>query len=216
MDGVDDTSFNDHAFTRFIDPRSESTDGVSFDLGIDEVTLVFSEQVRDVSETGLSEVLSPSSFYVLETGGAAPPSVTQVCRPDPSLQTWSATLTLSRVITLREWTSIVAVVEDMDDNPIDGSDRVIIGFLPGDVDQDGVVGPFDLLRFRQYANKISTPSGKYGLPGTVMDYIDTNRDGTFHPFDLLRFRQLVNGISPPSTQGWNGVEIDADFPLCCR
>ena len=78
-DGVAGTSFSFHAFNRYIDPRSETSDGSTLDRGISQVTLVFSEQVRDVGASGTAETLSPSSFYVMETGGASPPTVECVC-----------------------------------------------------------------------------------------------------------------------------------------
>ena len=80
--GVAGTPFSEHAFNRFVDARAESSDGVNLDLGIKELTLVFTEQVRDVSASGTEETLSMSSFLVRETGGATPPTIASVCFDD--------------------------------------------------------------------------------------------------------------------------------------
>ncbi len=90
---------------------------------------------------------------------------------------------------LQSWTTIRAIVQNTVGDPIAISgdlgpelnepDRVDIGFLPANVDQNGVVGPFDLLRFRQMVTGIFEPPS-----GTIVDLADTDRDGGVGPSDL--------------------------------
>ena len=89
---------------------------------------------------------------------------------------------------------------------VDEPDRVDVAFLPGDVDQSGLVQPLDLLRFRQIV------FGTFSPPqGTSEDFIDTDRNGELEPLDLLRFRQLVQGTGS-ATQAWAGAMLDAPRP----
>lgn len=195
--GVEAVSFRQTAFSGYIDPAVESTNGVDLNLGLDRITLLFSEPVRDAG----GDSLTPAAFSVVETGQTEPPMVTAVETTDSR----TVTLQFSRVLTLQEWTTIIAGVEDVCGLPIenlgdlgaaDEPDRVDIGFLPGDVNQDGVFSALDALRFKQYAYAIVTPQA-----GVIDDYIDLDRSGFVNPLDLLRFKQLMNGI-PPATQVW--------------
>ncbi len=202
-------SFHEHGFGGFIDAGSESTDGSTVNRGIDQMVIGFSEPVVDLGGTELTA----AAFGVVETGGAAPPSVTAVEMVDET----SVRVTLSRIIAIQEWTTVIASVEDLSGNAIENlghqgpgvnePDRVDIGFLPADVDQGGAVSPFDLLRFRQIVNDVFTPA-----EGLAVDYTDIDRNGATTPFDLLTFRQLVNGVSPPATRSWSGAALNNDRP----
>ncbi len=197
--GLQDTSFGDAAFTGYIDPRSESSDGVNFDRGLAQVTVRFSEPMRNIGGADLSA----DAFFVTETGALAPPTVTGISTADNQ----TVVVTLSRIITLREWTTVRVEAENMDGDVIANMgdlgpgmqelDRVDVGFLPADITQSGNVNPLDLLRFKQYVNEVSGPDR-----GLVVDYLDANRSGGVNPLDLLAFKQLINGVSPPATQSW--------------
>ncbi len=191
----------------YIDPLCESTDGVNLDLGLTEVTLVFNVPVFAIG----GGPVTTANFSATETGGAAPPTVTGVDASGNPL----IVVTLDRIITLEEWTTVRASVQSAFGVPIanlgdlgnaNEPDRLDIGFLPCDINQDGSCGPFDLLRFRQYVNGVLVPSC-----GLLLDYVDINRDGALGPFDLLHFRQLVNGV-PPATQAWGGETMDHPRP----
>ncbi len=197
-------------FSGFIDPRIESSNGADFDRGIVEIAVRFSEPVDNIGGGGLTA----DAFAVTETGSATPPSIVAIDTTQMPL----VALTLDRPITLSEYTTIQAIVQDMAETPnvivdtgnqgqgADESDRIDIAFLPADVDQDGEVGPFDLLAFRQIVNGQLTPD-----QGMGEDYIDSDRDGTLAPFDLLAFRQMVNGITP-ATQPWSGETLNNERP----
>ena len=131
-------------------------------------------------------------------------------------------LTLSGPIPVQQWTTIVADVRSIatkrsivewaenggnGGKGVDEPDRMDIGFLPCDVDQSLVVGPFDLLRFREYVNDVIDPP-----QGVEIDYIDTDRSGVIGPFDLSAFRQLLNGVSPPATRVWDDATMQSPRP----
>jgi Dockerin type I domain/FG-GAP-like repeat len=200
-------SFTENAYGGYIDPRSESSDGVSLDRGLSRVILAFTEPVRRRG----GGPLGPESFIVSETGGGTPPNIVDVETDNGHV----VDVVFDRVLTLREWTTIQADVEDLAGNPIlecgaeaceNETDRIDVGFLPGDIDQNGTVTPIDLFRFRQYVNGTSTPP-----VGTLSDYVDTNRSGTVSPLDLFSFRQMINGVGS-ATQSWSGVSMNSDRP----
>lgn len=195
---VHDSGQSTNPFTGYIDPRAESSDGKSLDLGVQQVAIRFSEPVRDVGSTG---GVTASAFTVTSTGLGAP-VVTEVDdSANPMIR-----LTLSGPIRVQQWTTIVADVEDQAGNRIEKvgnqgpgvneTDRVDIGYLPCDVTQDGTVEPVDLLRFRQIiVGAFQNPEGE------DLDYVDTNRNGVIEPIDLLFFRQLLLGTGN-ATQPW--------------
>lgn len=195
-------------FSGYIDPRSESNNGQHATIGLDRAIIVFNQSVQNLD----GQPLDPSAFEIRETGGGDPPTVLTVVSHDQAF----VNLTLSRPITLREWTTIIAHVENFQGVPIqsvgdlgsddDEPDRIDIAFLPGDVDQSGVVSPLDLFAFRQQINGIQTPD-----QGSNTDFLDIDRNGEISPLDLLRFRQLINGISP-ATQSWNGESLNSPRP----
>ena len=195
-------------FSGYVDPLRESDNGGDVNQGLDRVALVFSQPVFAPG----GGPLMPVDFAVSETGDVEAPTATAVdATGNPLIE-----ITLSRIITPKEWTTVQAVVENEFGVPIvdlgdlgsgaDEPDRVDIAFLPADVDQDGIVTPSDLLRFRQFINDAFDPPA-----GTDEDFVDTNRNESITPFDLLSFRQLIIGISP-ATQSWNGESLNNARP----
>jgi hypothetical protein len=198
--------------TGYIDPRIESDNGVDANLGVSEVTFAFSEPVY---HTGGLPVDPPdaSSFTVTETGAGLPPSVAGVVQVSPT----TYTVQLDRVVTLSEWTTIVAHVQDAGGNPIVSGgdqgagaaepDRIDVGRLPGDVNQDGIVSPQDLINLRQFLI-----AGSYHNDCDDLLYFDIDRDGVMpEPQDLLRFRQMLGGASP-ATRPWALASMNATQP----
>ena len=187
--------------TGYIDPRIESDNGVDVNLGVREVTIVFCEPVYRVGAPGIAP--DASSFTVTETGGGDPPEIISVNTTDNV----EFTIQLDRPITLQEWTTIQAFVMNACDNAIlnEGDlgpgvaepDRVDIGFLPADVNQDGQVTPQDLINLRQFLTDAA-----YHNDCDDLLYFDIDRDGVMpEPQDLIRFRQMIAG-TPPATRPW--------------
>ncbi len=197
--------FELQSFGGFIDPRVESSNGSDINRGLDRLTVVFSEPVRNVG----GGALSGSAFSVTETGDEASPNVAGIETDDDQ----TVVVLLDRIISPQEWTTVRADVEDMSGNPIlvcDGCDTrpnmVSVAFLPGDIDQSGGVTPLDLFAYRQLVNGVSGPA-----VGTLSDLVDTNRDGTVNPVDLFAFRQLINGVGT-STRAWAGASLNSPQP----
>ncbi len=194
-------------FSGYVDPRVESTNGKTVDQGIETISLLFSEIVQGPN----AESLGAESFEVITTGGEAPIIASVDDSQNPLVH-----VTLATAPPLREWTTIIAHVEDLCGNQImtkgnlgpgiTEPDRIDFGFLPGDVDQSGRVDPFDLLRFRQIIDQVFAPT-----LGIAEDYVDINRTGDVTPFDLLMFRQLIAGAIP-ATESWSGEQSNSPQP----
>ncbi len=193
----------------YIDPRSESTGGVSLDLGLDGVDLVFSEPVRPQNGADWGE----QAIVITATGGDPPEVVTIDVADNPLIEVAFAE---SPRPPLNEWTTVTAIVEDLCGNRIVNQgnlgpaevepDRIDFLFLPADIDQSGAVGPLDLFRYRQIVNGLFEPT-----LGTAGDYADISRDGVVTPIDLLLLRQLIIG-QPPSTRSWVGQTANNPQP----
>ncbi|NOS99019.1 MAG: hypothetical protein HOP29_00135 [Phycisphaerales bacterium] len=183
------------------DPRIETT-------GPDRVVMQFNEPVRGIG----GFPVGAESFIPTETGGGAPPVVMAVNQLAP-MDGSRYEVVLNRVMTLQQWTTIRATVEDLCGNPItnNGSlglanepDRVDIARLPGNVNQDLATQPVDLINFRQaFAGGFAAPC----LPATL--YFDIDRNATaLQPNDLIRFRQILAGTAP-ATKIWLNQTIPA-------
>lgn len=198
-------------FSGYIDPRLESTDGVNFDLGIDHVVMHFSEPVRSVGGGELSV-----DDFTLESTGATPPAIISVdATNNPTVEVQFAS-----PLPPQSWFTLIADVEDMAGNRImnqgnmgedvDEPDRIDLAALPGDVDQNGVIEPLDVFRFRQLVNGAIPCLPELCEPPPELT--DMNRNGTVNPLDLFVFRQIINGAGT-TTQIWGGSGVlDADRP----
>ncbi len=190
--------------TGLVDPRWESSGGGLLNQGIDRVTMVFTEAV--FSPGGGDPVLG--DFSVTETGAGPAPTVTAVNKINDT----TYEVVLSRIIRLQQWTTIIANVVDACGNPIANfgdlgagnaePDRIDIGFLPGDINQNRTVEPVDLTRMRQFI-----VSQSFHNSCEDVFYFDTNRNGVApEPVDLTRYRALILG-GGASTQVWQGAGI---------
>ncbi len=181
----------------YIDPRRSSFDGQTPQLGLRAITLVFTEPVFDVGSTvggSIPGVLTAASFGLAETGEAESNVVAAIVRDQNDAT--RARVEFERIITRQEWTTIVASVEDACGNVIASAgnqgpgalepDRVDIGFLPGDVDQNGVVQPLDLSSLRRLATGAVTPECL-----SARMFGDIDRDGSVSGQDIIRFRQAI-------------------------
>ncbi len=199
-----------HPFSGYIDSRRESDNAVDHNLGTTQVQILFSEEVSALDGGGLTD----GSFVITETGGGDPPTITTIDQSQMPL----VTITFDRPLTLREWTTIRALVQDtapipnviIDNGNLgddDEEDRVDIGVLPADTDQNGRVQPLDLLRMRQALSGTAPDPDQ----GVLEDFFDIDRNGSIQALDLLRWRQLWAG-SGGSTQAWEGAQLNNDRP----
>ncbi len=175
----------------FIDARQESTDGVNVDLGLSSFIIEVNTEVENVNGTPISA----SAFTVTDTAGSAP-TVVSVSSEDQR----RITIELSEAITVDAWTDITLNARSLCSASV-MNETLRVGFLPADVNQDGSVTPFDLLRLRQHILGLITPEA-----GVPTDFADLNRNGSIEPIDLLIFRQLLNGV-PPATRAWAGESL---------
>jgi dockerin type I repeat protein len=196
VDPVPGVSVETGVYDGYIDPRLESDNGVSVNRGLDTITMRFSTAM--VNDDG--SPVSVDRFSVSSTG-ADTPSVSGVSTEDGR----TFVVELDGIIPVGEWTtsSVANVRGECGSESFSGSVRV--GFLPGDVDQNGMVSPFDLLRLRVIVNGEFEPER-----GSLLDFADLNRSGTLTPTDVLALRQLIVGVSP-ATQAWGGVSLP-DLP----
>jgi hypothetical protein len=189
-------------FSGYIDPRMESSNGVDADLGVTSLSVLFSEPIRDAKGGGLTV----DSFEIVSEGDTVATVAGVDDRDNPLI-----VVSLAAPIAPGEWVTLVAHVEDLAGNPIlsngnagpdvDEPDRIDVAALPCDVDQNGTVQAFDLLRFRQIN------SGTFVVEvGQPEDYIDVDRNGSIQAIDLLRFRQLWFGTGN-STLPWHGESL---------
>lgn len=190
----------------YIDPRIESSNGVLLDRGVNSVDIRFNEPVFKIG----GGAVDTTSFVVTETGGGAAPGVLTVL----PLDAMTFRVTLTRVITLRQWTTLRAVVEDVCGNPIANTgpggaanepDRVDVAALPGDINQNGTTQPNDLIALRQaFAGGFVPPCQP------TQNYFDIDRNNTqLQPNDLIRYRQIVAGTSPATTVWLNKNVLSA-------
>ncbi len=198
-DGLDGQT---RPFTGYIDPRGEANNDSS-PAGITSINIRFNGPAFG-SPQGFD--LTTFNFFVEQSDGNPAPDVTGLTDLDGDRTYFQ--VDFDRPFSTQVWTTIRVVAFDSAGNQIadngnqgpgvDEVDRVDIGFLPCDVDQNGQCSPLDLFRFRVLVNNTMMQPDQ----GTREDFLDMNRDGLIFPTDLFRFRQLVNGV-PPATQSWS-------------
>lgn len=184
--------------TGFVDPRSEQG-------GVDEFLLSFSEEI--VSSNG-TPVWS-GDFSVVSTGSTSP-NVTNVAIVEGSMGAKTVRISLDQPIPPGNWTTIEANVMDLCSNPIpdygnlgpiDELDRIDIGFLPGDIDQNDIVSPADLFALRRIIVQGELPSAAC-VAVSPFDLADINRDNAISPVDVFSYRRLINGVPPEASMPW--------------
>ncbi len=188
-------SFANRAFSRYIDPRIESDDGITINRGIDHCTIAFSEPVHDMDGSDLTA----NAFTIEQTGMDEPPTIERLATSDNQ----TVTLFFDRLITVGQWTTIRATVVGESGQSTCG---MHVGFLPGDINQDGRVRPDDLFQFRRYIAAQTVL-----VVGALGDYLDMDRNLQTTPLDLFRYRQIILGVSP-ATQAWQLVSLPEGPP----
>jgi len=114
-------------------------------------------------------------------------------------ETYTFDLLLSDPIQPGAWTSLTVHAVSPHEVPLEPpSNRVTIGFLPGDVGSDGTASPSDILELIDDLNRVRVPAlNKWQC--------DIDRSGLCAPADILREIDLLNGAQ--TTRPWNGATL---------
>ncbi len=191
-DGAENISASGRMFDGYIDPRADTVSGSP--AGLSSFDIVFTTPAENTDGSSLSA----SAFTVSQTGGAGV-NLDSIATEDGRV----VTINLDGALPVENWLTVCvdarAICSGIDIAPGDGC--IDIGYLPGDIDQSGVVNPVDLFLFRQYVNDVSTPAF-----GTIEDYADIDRNGSVSPLDLFRLRQGLNGVGEDA---WAGTSLPA-------
>lgn len=127
----------------------------------------------DLTFDGVASLLTPASFAIsVEPAGAAP-AITSVF-----VNGNTATLFFDSIIPLRSWTRITHLASDT---------SVRLGYLPGDVNGNGMADNKDILSLIDALNGIGTPRPIWSL--------DLDRSGQARASDVLRVIDLLNGAA---------------------
>jgi hypothetical protein len=129
-------------------------------------------------------LMKPSRFTVTQLGGTqTAPVVSSV----ESLSGNVVRVTLNQAIDAGAWTTIDDTLSEV---------SVRVGFLPGDVNGNGVVTPSDILALIDSLN---------GLSSLPLWSTDLDRSGSPAPADILTIIDLLNGAS--GNAAWNGASL---------
>ncbi len=209
------TSVEDWAFSGYVDPKVESTDGVNRDRGLTQFDVVFN---REPFGDAFGAPVTPANVSVSVTGGVAP-GIANVAKSGNVV-----TVELDGFIPLQEWATFDFSVFDDDGTEIvdngnegEGVDecaRLDVAALPGDVNNNGDTQPQDLSRIQA---SFSAGAPFTMLPdahirsGSIDDYFDISRGNGFQPQDISREIAALNG-NAPFTRNWNGVGLNNPQP----
>lgn len=162
--------------------------------GLQEIRATFNQHLYD-PQTGRD--LRAANIIVRQTGSLPPPQVTSVRRSGNTY-----TISLSRPISSGEYTTIrfQAINADSVPLPNTNANKLTYGFLPGDVNRDGITNASDIPSLTQFLQ------GNRGLQQPM----DINRDGVVTPIDILRLIDLLNGVN--TSHVWNGVTLPTSPP----
>ena len=207
------TSFEDWAFSAYVDPKVESTDGINRDLGLTKFDVVFNTEPFGDDFGG---PVTAANVSVSVTGGAAP-GIANVIKNGSVL-----TVELNGLMPLQEWATFDFQVWSADgieiaDNGnegegVDECSRLDVGTLPGDVNNNGDTQPQDLSRIQaSWSAGIEMLPDAHIRSGSIADYFDISRDGLFQPVDIGRVVAALSG-SAPFTRNWNGVSMNSAQP----
>jgi len=151
---------------------------------IDDPSVRFGWDAITITLDGSGVGLAPEDFAVTQDGGAsAPPAITDVVPVGDS----SVLLTFSGPIEPGAWTIVTL---------ISSATSVRVGYLPGDVDGDGIAAPSDILAIIDHLN------GVRALPPWS---VDVDRSGVVDQNDVDAAKQLLGGAG--TFVPWSGVAL---------
>ncbi len=149
----------------------------------DDADLHFGWETVDLAYSGPVERLTVDDFTVQLEGAGETPTVIEL----EILDDENVRVHLDQPIAPGAWTTVTY-------NCLGSSVRM--GYLPGDVNGDGISNPNDILAI------IDTLNGVIDLPGYATDI---NRSGSSEPLDILTLIDLLNGAG--AFAEWNGQTL---------
>lgn len=195
----------------FIDPledRDPSNSSVLY--GIQNVSITFSAPVTAVGGGALNILNFPRRYL---RNGVAATDLQTLTLPTVMLVSGSGAgpyvINFSPRIPLAAWTEITAVnVVNGSGVPISsGGNKIVLGSLPMDIDQDGRILGSDINRWLAIYNNLYDPA-----PLSKLNLLDQRRDGSIVGSDINRAIQLINGTPGTTLRAWtsappNGIEL---------
>lgn len=190
----------------YVDPLEDRDATTGAVLGLRQVSITFSEPVRSLA--GGSLTLANFNVQYFRNGASVSASSADLQSGGVSVSLVSGSgagpyvLQFAPRIPLGAWTKIAAInVFNSAGAPISTQDnKIVLGNLPMDIDQNGIVSGADINRWLQIFNDLFDPA-----PLSKVQLLDQKRDGAIYNNDITRALQLINGIG--TFQGWSGYSI---------
>ncbi len=202
----------------FVDPLEDLDTGTGAPVGINRLTVRFSEPVYDAlsSKPGQLIPLHSTNFYLrffrdgVELDDLSLGFYFDV-RSGQMLNEYL--LLLETPLPPSAWVLIQPFdVIDANGNffiTTNGRVTSTVGVLPLDVDGNGLVNPFDTLAWGLCVTRNTVP-----IPGMSREnFCDTDRSGGVQPFDAIRAAQLLHGQS--TSAPWLGAELGRKPAINC-
>lgn len=195
----------------YVDPREDQDPISGAPLGTTDIAITFSTPVVRSDNAG-PLTLNNFDLSYFRGGVAISPTTADVARPGqaPAVSLVSGSgagpylIRFSPRIPLGAWTQIKVInVKDQSGNPISYTEnRVVLGALPMDIDQDGRTLGADITRWLSIFNDVYNPA-----PLTELLLLDQRRDGGIFNNDINRAIQLINGTPGSTFRAWGGYDM---------
>ncbi len=145
-------------------------------------------QIIEVTMSNTATAMVAEDFEVTSPN----PDTPRVVSLMPSEKNNTVKLVLQYPLPLGVWTTIT--------HKASGS-KIVLGRLPGDVNQDGAFTPHDILKMVDYQN---------GVADLPLYAVDMDNSEAFTPADFLRLIDLINGadkLDPVGEARWFGRSL---------
>ncbi len=196
----------------YVDPREDRDPVTGTLLGTSNIVITLSEPVMMTGGGPISLGNFRVKYFRDNEEITTPPyDLEQRVAPTVRLESGSTgagpyNLIFSPRIALGAWTQVEMIsVTDQSGSPLPETDnRIIIGSLPMDITQDGMVLGDDITRWLQIYKDLYL----YPAPLTKSMLLDQRRDNVVSPTDIQRAIDLLNGIG--TLQVWMGYDIGSE------
>ncbi len=200
----------------FIDPlQDKDPTNPTILIGMSDISITFSAAMKDATSSGSLTLSNFERRYF--RGGTTTPIEVSAAAADLELAALgqpAATVTLTGSgagpyilhfnprVPLGAWTQVKAInVVSTSGTPISSTEnRIVFGFLPMDITQDGKVLGDDINRWLAINGNSFDPA-----PLTKLQLLDQKRNGIIAGEDITRSIQLINGIG--TFRVWSGYDL---------